>query len=241
MFQLYEKEFGVNRDFFLDSAPKVIWNEKGYFNILDGHHRVMYLFYKGVWDIPVKICEKDKVYVEMLEKIPNTFFSESIHLVYTENAYFWRKKNFIISSLLMKKDLLNKSVYINLDDAGYLARYCCRLGCKQCIDIEVGDKYIFAKQLCDIFQYNDCLRICQNAEKDRKLDIAVIDEECINCFEEVQALRYIVKLEKNGNFHKKLVHKEIGYEHIGEAFDGEKEYLFFNIKGIERQKLFCSK
>lgn len=231
LFQIYEKAFEINREFFIDSAPRVKWNKKGYFNIVDGHHRVTYLFYKGIWDIPVRICEADKAYLEMLKKIPDTFFSESIHLINAETALFWRKKNAIICNSLRKKDVSGRSVFTNLSDAGYIARYCCRVGCRQCIDIETEEKYAFAKRMCAMFQYSDSLEICKDIVGNIAIDIAIMDEECISDFKDICASQYIIKLENHGKFYDRLIEKGMEYSRLGTAFDGEKEYLFIQMEG----------
>ena len=46
-------------DYFIESSAYVRWNEKGYFNIIDGHHRASYLAYKGYQLIPVRMDKGD--------------------------------------------------------------------------------------------------------------------------------------------------------------------------------------
>lgn len=236
LFQIYEKAFGINRELFYDSAPTVTWNPKGYFNIIDGHHRATYMYYKGIWDIPVKVLEADKIYLKMLDNIPKSFMSESTHLVEVENSLSWRKMNAIICSALRKKDIDGSRVYTNLNDAGYIARYCCRIGSKQCIDIEKAEKYDFAMQLCDLFQYGNSMKIETSIGALLGLDVAIVDEECIDDFAGVRASRYIIKLRKHGMLHEKILRKGLTYKRIGENFDGEKEYLVIQME----EKSVCS-
>lgn len=59
LFQLYERKFSEGMDFFINSAPPVCYNEKGYVNLMDGHHRCCYLVHKGLRYIPVRILRED--------------------------------------------------------------------------------------------------------------------------------------------------------------------------------------
>ena len=78
LFQIYEAAFEGRENFFAESAIPVKWNEKGYFNIKDGHHRAVYLIYKGYHMLPVSVSKKDwaNYYNEQLLKaIPSHIFS----------------------------------------------------------------------------------------------------------------------------------------------------------------------
>lgn len=46
-------------DFFRENPIKLKWNSKGYFNILDGKHRVALFFIKGLKSIPARITRED--------------------------------------------------------------------------------------------------------------------------------------------------------------------------------------
>jgi len=54
----YEHEFIRNSNFFQDAPLKAVWNKKGYFNIIDGHHRAVYLILKGIYYLPI-VVERD--------------------------------------------------------------------------------------------------------------------------------------------------------------------------------------
>ena len=49
----------VNAEFFRDNPVKLKWNPKGYFNILDGKHRLALFITKGLRQIPSKISKHD--------------------------------------------------------------------------------------------------------------------------------------------------------------------------------------
>lgn len=73
LYEIYENEFNKGLEFFIDTAPCAKWNnEKQYFNLKDGHHRVVYLLMKGYTKIPINIHMEDykkiKRDLEFLEK-----------------------------------------------------------------------------------------------------------------------------------------------------------------------------
>jgi len=231
LFQVYEKAFELDREFFIDSAPRAIWNQKGYFNIHDGHHRVSYLYYKGIRDIPVRVDEEGRERLKMFDDISGAFLCESPALVNTENSLFWRKQNEIICRSLLKKDVLGKQIYVNINDAGYISRYCCRVGCEHCMDLETGEKAEFARQMCEIFQYQNHIMIREDLKELVDADIAVMDEKCLADRVNVRAKEYIIILERQGNLHDVMAQKDIRYEQLGAAFNGEKDYLIIRIGG----------
>lgn len=230
LFQIYESVFELDRDFFIDSAPKVKWNQKGYFNIVDGHHRVSYLFHKGIWNIPVRIAKEDQERLDMLGNISDDYLCESLSLVYRRDALSWRKQNAIICSSLLKKDVSERKIYVNMHDAGYIARYCCRVGCAQCIDMESEDRVAFAKRLRELFQYCDRLMIEESIKEHIDVDIAIIDEAYLT-WEKVHAGLYIIKLEKNGSLYNQIMQRGIKYRNLGAVFDGERRHLIIQISG----------
>lgn len=61
LFKLYQKELNFGMDFFKLSAPYVEKNEKGYFNLLDGHHRIIFLYIMNHIYFPVKLMKDDFV------------------------------------------------------------------------------------------------------------------------------------------------------------------------------------
>lgn len=64
LFELYEKEYENNINFFMETPAAAEWNRGGYFNLGDGHHRVQYLYKKGHYFMPIIISKKDyKLYV----------------------------------------------------------------------------------------------------------------------------------------------------------------------------------
>lgn len=234
LFEIYEKAFETNRDFFIDSAPRARWNKGGYFNIEDGHHRATYLFYKGIWDIPIRIQRTDQKYIETLVNLPDTFLCESFSLINKKSTLAWRKQNIFICRLLRRSVAFQKNVFVNLNDGGYISRYCCRMRCNQCIDVETKEKFDFAQRMSNIFCYQNLLTIdkretLENAEWKIETDIAVMDEEHIFDARNVCAAKYIIRLEENGVLHNKIRKEKIEYTYQGKFFDGEKTNLIIQI------------
>ncbi len=59
-YQLMRTELQTGRlDFFIENPAIAVWNTKGYFNLMDGHHRTMFLYSAGYSKIPVQITRKD--------------------------------------------------------------------------------------------------------------------------------------------------------------------------------------
>ncbi|MCM1251841.1 MAG: ParB/Srx family N-terminal domain-containing protein [Clostridium sp.] len=59
IYQLLENEYAKGIDFINLMPVDVKWNPKGYFNILDGHHRCAFYILKGMQTIPVRMTKKD--------------------------------------------------------------------------------------------------------------------------------------------------------------------------------------
>ena len=59
IFQKMEKLFHENPAFFSENPASVVWNKKGFFNILDGNNRAGFLLAKGMNHIPAKMSKSD--------------------------------------------------------------------------------------------------------------------------------------------------------------------------------------
>lgn len=55
VFEQMRWRYDNESEFFVEQAPAVIWNEKGYFNLLTGKHRICFLAAMGRFNVPVKI------------------------------------------------------------------------------------------------------------------------------------------------------------------------------------------
>lgn len=57
-FHTYEQmrwRYDNEPEFFIEQAPEVVWNEKGYFNLCTGKHRICFLAAMGKTSVPVKL------------------------------------------------------------------------------------------------------------------------------------------------------------------------------------------
>lgn len=62
LFKLMKKEKQQgNLSFFENSAPTAQWNEKGYFNLVGGHHRTTFLIHQGMESVPILVNKKDYI------------------------------------------------------------------------------------------------------------------------------------------------------------------------------------
>lgn len=56
---IFENEYKRGMDFFENTAPLVEWNANGYFNLVGGHHRTIFLLEKGHDSFPVRMTRED--------------------------------------------------------------------------------------------------------------------------------------------------------------------------------------
>lgn len=59
LLNIYETNYNCNYNFFLTSPANAQWNGKGYFNIIDGLHRSVYLMLKKEKNIPIVVSNTD--------------------------------------------------------------------------------------------------------------------------------------------------------------------------------------
>lgn len=59
LYDIYEKSFVYEQQFFNDSPVNCRWNRNGYFNVVDGLHRAHYLISKGCRSIPIIVSKED--------------------------------------------------------------------------------------------------------------------------------------------------------------------------------------
>ena len=75
IYQLLEKEYEKGFDAFQYAPIDVKWNPRGYFNVIDGHHRCAFYCLKGLQNMPVRMTREDyniwvnEEYFEKLKRI----------------------------------------------------------------------------------------------------------------------------------------------------------------------------
>lgn len=166
-----KKEIGKGSDFFIEAAPEVMWNEKGYFNLVGGHHRTVFQQHRGNISYPVRIKNEDYQIWENKDKLFETIeFIKQNHICKTyipiPHPYF---VNFpyqreagnpsVLSSVLQYFGpirLQNKKVLDVSQYEGYFARITKRM-CAQDVKIYNEDAVMsrFIKMICDLLYIKD--------------------------------------------------------------------------------------
>lgn len=59
IYQLLEREYEKGYDAFQYAPIDVKWNKRGYFNVIDGHHRCAFYCLKGLQNMPVRMTRED--------------------------------------------------------------------------------------------------------------------------------------------------------------------------------------
>lgn len=148
LFNVYCQHFSRGMSFFEASPGEAEWNDKGYFNLNDGHHRSIFLAYKGCRYIPVRISKEDyrkwKNESE-LESLKKLLIDKEVLPYPIEHPCFinWKVENEWQSETLLQ--WLNKQCYRHdmseltvvdvTDSLGYYGRNFLRRGVKEVIVI----------------------------------------------------------------------------------------------------------
>ncbi|MFK4341366.1 MULTISPECIES: class I SAM-dependent methyltransferase [unclassified Paenibacillus] len=168
-FQCMSKELNKGIDFFTDNPIEVRWNPSGYFNIIDGHHRAMFLYCSGMRLIPAKVSvqefinwiNKEKA-LECLELINDQVRSE----FYTPicNPYFYDRPAYRDNSYKSRLDhileFFNSKRFSNykiLDigsNLGYYSQFFSREGAKVTALEPDKQHYDLAKLLTELTHTN---------------------------------------------------------------------------------------
>lgn len=115
IYKLLEQEYEKGMDAFQYAPIEVKWNKRGYFNILDGHHRAAFYYLKGLHSFPVRMKITDyeewlnagkleNVKKELRTTMPKTFIT---------NPYFSRISYEIYEGEETIIEMILKYVYEN--------------------------------------------------------------------------------------------------------------------------------
>ena len=196
IFEEMSNSFLIDRDFFVRSAPRVEWNEQGYFNLNSGKHRTTFLISKGVTCIPVRMKKADYVYWLNRECAKESFdkiASEVLELkAPIEHPYFYEYpctgKSFYENVLYQLARcfckmwytepnvnfMVEKKMYIGVDDNGFLSRHFRRMGC--CVYNEQRNR--FTKILDELFM----IKNKDIEEISKQNDVAIVELDDIESF-----------------------------------------------------------
>lgn len=81
-FMIMQGELNKGMDFFIHHPSVGHWNNRGYFNLLDGHHRASFLYNSGLRKIPVRIPKGD------YEAWLNTEVAKKVHSIIEKQDRF---------------------------------------------------------------------------------------------------------------------------------------------------------
>lgn len=156
-----ELERGVK--YFIDAAASVKWNPKGYFNVIDGAHRSMYLFYRGFTKVPVSMKKAD--YQQYLHKDVSGYFSTFAdkfalpHPLFYPEIFSKKERSHLYVALLryLKRIRWEKDGFLDLEGRdGYFAVCMKHFGVKQvgCLvqdysmqEMKEGAELVYAKDI----------------------------------------------------------------------------------------------
>lgn len=161
----------IDKSYFEKNPVKVKWNEKGYFNIVDGHHRTLFLLAKNLYLIPCKIMQSD--YTKYINNDKLKFCMDYIDIsrssmnIQTNIAHPYLYSNsrinnnstiklVAICNYLSEKciDVKNLSLLDINSNIGYYSRFFFKMGL-EVIGLEKNSTYFnFAKLLNDLFYCN---------------------------------------------------------------------------------------
>lgn len=224
----YELERGIK--YFIEAAASVKWNPKGYFNVIDGAHRSMYLFYRGFTKVPVSI--KKEEYQQYLHKDVSGYFSTFAdkfalpHPLFYPELFSKKERSHLCVALLryLKHIRWKKDGFLDLEGRdGYFA---------------VCMKHFGAKQVGCLVQDYSMQEMKEGAELAYAKDILFFEAEM---WEKVEYLKYSAVYVKDSmeciSFEKSAFgHGIIFYDKIqnGEPDLGEVIYSYFDDCGDAR-------
>lgn len=192
IFNQMNHKFHTCPSFFVENAPKVVWNKnKHYFNLCSGKHRACFLASINCNYIPVRMSKKDfKLFAD--EKNARWIFDEYIsqldkgYIPPIENPFFYdcssSVESFYYNLIRSAADLINNyywggfnnftlnklKAYVDVDDNGFLERYLNRIGMTVTTNEEntIGT----SKTLHSFFGFKD------NCSKNNSFDVAFVSE-----------------------------------------------------------------
>ena len=191
IFEEMNQAYLFNRDFFRMGAPEVVWNGKGYLNLVSGKHRAAFFASKRIAYLPVKMSHVDSckwLNREAVEKVKKIFAAEGIIELKApvEHPCFYQfpcnSRTFFygvcfalaekISRLYyvtpLDNYIYNKSIFLSVDDYGLLGRFFARSGAVVCEEENSNTEILDA--LDELFYMVDRER----GEEKEQYDIAVV-------------------------------------------------------------------
>ena len=191
LYMVYKRELNEGMDFFKSSAPVARYNSKGYFNLLEGQHRCVFLVQEQFSYIPIRISITDytiwkaknkvKILVDYLKLIQVKELNMPL-----ENPYFksLSSKFQMISSesLICLQEFLGSNMMKNCsvldftDFQGYYSRNAARMNAESIYLCEYEQSHI-TDLVLNLFQLDKLIsRIDFQEVLTKKYDITVISD-----------------------------------------------------------------
>lgn len=208
LLRIYEREYCQGLDFFIAGAPKVVWNEKGYWNLHGGHHRTSFLQQRGHVLFPVRM-EKEEFDIwcnlEKLKKIlpyMNKHNIDKTVVPIPHPAFFnFEAERELIGETILGKIVkflkgkidINSSVLDCSKMEGYFARNFARSSLGKVVYVG-GDEVSFVKMLNELLYITSVCCFCEKEynQKDVYSMVFLINRYDIN----IEELLLQGKLEK---------------------------------------------
>jgi hypothetical protein len=202
-FQFMSDELNKGLEFFINNPINVVWNERGYFNLLDGHHRAMFLYCAGIRFLPTKISAEDyskwknkQLAVECAKLI--TIQNRNEFYTPINNPYFLDKKALRDTVYKTRLDHILEffsshrfSNYKIIDigsNLGYYTQYFCKEGAIVTSLEPDPQHYDLSKILCKLLHTNPTILEDKVQEFDatQKFDVAIFLTVFYHFFDEIR-------------------------------------------------------
>lgn len=249
-FKIMQQELNKGMDFFIENPAAAKWNRKGYFNLIDGHHRVSFLYYSGLTRMPVQItkeayetwCNKKNADIaighiigqhrmEFYQPILNPYFV-SLN-PYREN--YTKSRLHHLLELFHAKSFAGKKVIDIGANLGYMGQAFYRMGSEVTL-LEPDRMHYELLEKVNELLYTKCEIVTEKFEEyitNKKFDIAILLTVFYHFFLNAAVRdKFIQHLNKN-------VTQMIIWE-SGDLPEEERDYIIGNTKFKIYKKICCT-
>lgn len=178
-FRIMQAELNKGMRFFIEAPATATWNQRGYFNLSDGHHRASFLYHSGCRMIPVQITKND--YIKWCNKnsaelVKARIIESGRNDIYQPilNPYFMGipslRDNYVRARLhhilahFKNKRFVNKSLIDIGANLGFFGQMFCRMGAS----VTMIEPDLFHFELlndCNHLLYAECKTVMQPFEE----------------------------------------------------------------------------
>lgn len=184
LFDMMQKELrkkGI--EFFRNSPSTAKWNPKGYFNLIDGHHRAIFLINNFIHNIPIKISKhaydtwynqhyvqiiKDYILTHKIEQVYTPIIHPDFYDIKSVTESYGRTTSSAIYKYFGRKDVQKYSVLDIYSNLSYYAQVFSRMNVKKVVSLEKRKLFFNLAMLLN------CLHYTKNIDM-RNTDIFGID------------------------------------------------------------------